>query len=239
MNSHDVGRGRGGVEAALGRVTARTVVAGIDSDRLYPVAESARLAAGIPTADPLVIIHSDHGHDGFLIEVDAVGGLVAGLLDDAPDRRVGGMTPQVLWLYGADAVGKSAVGWEAYEILARAAEAEAGEPGGLRRHGLPGLLRAGIRRTRPSWWRTTSRAVWAGLRRGWRPSCSSCPASWSPSRTGPGSSRRFPRRGSRFCRLTGTARHRPGADPAAPRGRGAHPGRRAVGRGPGRAGGLR
>jgi homoserine acetyltransferase len=31
----------------------------------------------------LVIIHSDHGHDGFLIEVDAVGGLVAGLLGDA------------------------------------------------------------------------------------------------------------------------------------------------------------
>jgi len=37
MNSHDVGRDRGGVEAALGRVTARTIVAGIDSDRLFPV----------------------------------------------------------------------------------------------------------------------------------------------------------------------------------------------------------
>ena len=82
MNSHDVGRDRGGVEAALARVTARTMVAGIDSDRLYPVAESVRLAAGIPTADPLVVVHSDHGHDGFLIEVDAVGKLVAELLDD-------------------------------------------------------------------------------------------------------------------------------------------------------------
>jgi hypothetical protein len=37
------------------------------------------------------------------------------------------MTPQVLWLYGADAVGKSAVGWEAYAILAQAAEGGAGE----------------------------------------------------------------------------------------------------------------
>ena len=82
MNSHDVGRDRGGVEAALARVTARTMVAGIDSDRLYPVAESVRLAAGIPTADPLVVVHSDHGHDGFLIEVDAVGKLVTELLDD-------------------------------------------------------------------------------------------------------------------------------------------------------------
>ena len=82
MSSHDVGRGRGGVEAALARITARTVVAGIDSDRLYPVAESERLAAGIPTADPLVVIPSDHGHDGFLIEVDAVGKLVAELLGE-------------------------------------------------------------------------------------------------------------------------------------------------------------
>ena len=40
------------------------------------------------------------------------------------------MTGQVLWLYGADAVGKSAVGWEAYAILAQAAAAggAAGEP---------------------------------------------------------------------------------------------------------------
>ena len=36
-------------------------------------------------AEPGTIIHSDHGHDGFLIEVDAVGGLIAGLLHDAPD----------------------------------------------------------------------------------------------------------------------------------------------------------
>ena len=113
MNSHDVGRDRGGVEAALARVTARTVVAGIDSDRLYPVAESERLAAGIPTADPLVVIHSDHGHDGFLIEVDAVGKLVAGAAGRGAGAWLGAMT-RVLWLYGADAVGKSAVGWEAY-----------------------------------------------------------------------------------------------------------------------------
>jgi homoserine O-acetyltransferase len=64
-------------------VTARTVVAGIDSDRLYPWVESELLAAGIPTAAPPAVISSDHGHDGFLIEVDAVGKLVAELLDEA------------------------------------------------------------------------------------------------------------------------------------------------------------
>ncbi len=82
MNSHDVGRGRGGVDAALSRVTARTLVAGIDSDRLYPLEQSRRLAAGIPTAGPVHVIDSTFGHDGFLIEVDAVGKAVAELLSD-------------------------------------------------------------------------------------------------------------------------------------------------------------
>jgi homoserine O-acetyltransferase len=87
MNSHDVGRNRGGIEAALGRITARTVVAGIDSDRLYPLGQSRVLAAAIPTAAPLHVVSSVHGHDGFLIEVDAVGKLVAELLDDASPRE--------------------------------------------------------------------------------------------------------------------------------------------------------
>jgi len=42
MNSHDVGRGRGGVQAALERVTADLVVVGVDSDRLYPAEVVAR-----------------------------------------------------------------------------------------------------------------------------------------------------------------------------------------------------
>ncbi|WP_339134217.1 homoserine O-acetyltransferase [Streptomyces sp. f51] len=80
MNSHDIGRGRGGVRAALRRVTARTLVAGVGSDRLYPPAQQAELAAGIPTADGLRMIESPYGHDGFLIEVDQVAALVRELL---------------------------------------------------------------------------------------------------------------------------------------------------------------
>ena len=37
MNHHDVGRGRGGVAAALRRVTAEVTLAGVSSDRLYPL----------------------------------------------------------------------------------------------------------------------------------------------------------------------------------------------------------
>jgi homoserine O-acetyltransferase/O-succinyltransferase len=78
MNTWDVGRGRGGVEAALARVTARSVVAGVDSDRLYPIGLQQQVADGLGV--PLQVIPSPYGHDGFLIEVDAVGKLVRELL---------------------------------------------------------------------------------------------------------------------------------------------------------------
>lgn len=80
MDSHDVARGRGGLAAALGRVTARTVVAGIDSDRLYPLHQQQELADLIPTSGPLQVVQSPHGHDGFLIEADQVGALLRDLL---------------------------------------------------------------------------------------------------------------------------------------------------------------
>jgi homoserine O-acetyltransferase/O-succinyltransferase len=83
MNSHDVGRGRGGVAAALGRITARTAVAAIDSDRLYTPEQNAEIAAGIPGCPPLRLIHSPHGHDGFLIESGEVGRVVSDLLGSA------------------------------------------------------------------------------------------------------------------------------------------------------------
>jgi homoserine O-acetyltransferase len=75
MNSHDVGRGRGGVAAALRRVTARAVVAGVDSDRLYPLSQQAELADGLGV--PLRIVTSQYGHDGFLVESEQVALLVA------------------------------------------------------------------------------------------------------------------------------------------------------------------
>jgi len=80
MNAHDVGRGRGGVAAGLARVTARTLVAGVSSDRLYPTAQQAELAAGIPGAGQLRIIESPYGHDGFLVEAPTVNMLLGELL---------------------------------------------------------------------------------------------------------------------------------------------------------------
>ena len=80
MNAHDVGRGRGGVAAGLARITARTLVAGVSSDRLYPLEQQAELVAGIPGAAELEVIDSPYGHDSFLIEAATVNRLLARLL---------------------------------------------------------------------------------------------------------------------------------------------------------------
>lgn len=80
MNDHDVGRGRGGVAAALREVRASTMIVGVDSDRLYPLYQQYELAEGIPRAGEVRVVRSMCGHDGFLIEIDQVGEAVRELL---------------------------------------------------------------------------------------------------------------------------------------------------------------
>jgi homoserine O-acetyltransferase len=82
MNHHDVGRDRGGISAALAGVDAEVLVAGVDSDRLYPLLQQHALAhqLGVP-GDRAHVIRSPYGHDGFLIELRQVQALVRELLD--------------------------------------------------------------------------------------------------------------------------------------------------------------
>ena len=81
LSSHDVGRGRGGVEAALRGCPVPAVVGGITSDRLYPLRLQAELADLLPGCDGLEVVDSIYGHDGFLVETDSVGELVRQTLD--------------------------------------------------------------------------------------------------------------------------------------------------------------
>ncbi|MCF0059749.1 homoserine O-acetyltransferase [Dyadobacter sp. CY356] len=67
MDSHNVGRNRGGIVHALGLVKAKTLVLGIKSDLLFPISEQQFLARHIPDA-VFQEIDSLYGHDGFLIE---------------------------------------------------------------------------------------------------------------------------------------------------------------------------
>ncbi|HEX7321470.1 MAG TPA: homoserine O-acetyltransferase [Mycobacterium sp.] len=76
LSSYDVGRNRGGVAAALRGCSVPAVVAGIDSDRLYPLRLQAELASLLPGCDELQVVESISGHDGFLLEMDAVGELI-------------------------------------------------------------------------------------------------------------------------------------------------------------------
>lgn len=88
LNSHDVGRGRGGVTAALNSCDVPVVVGGIDSDRLYPLAQQAELAAELSgCVGGLRVVHSDAGHDGFLTEREAIGELLEATMDLARAAR--------------------------------------------------------------------------------------------------------------------------------------------------------
>ena len=79
MNSHDIGRQRGGVAAALNQITQPTLVLSLDTDQLYPVAEQREIARHLPNAQH-VIVPSRHGHDGFLTETEAVAAVLTPFL---------------------------------------------------------------------------------------------------------------------------------------------------------------
>lgn len=67
MDSHNVGRNRGGIAQALNLIKAKTLVVAISSDVLFPVSESETLHQNIKNS-AFEIIDSLYGHDGFLIE---------------------------------------------------------------------------------------------------------------------------------------------------------------------------
>jgi len=73
MDHHDVGRGRGGVAAALARVRARSTVVAVDSDRLYPPRLQQDLHTLLPGQPELHVVNSPYGHDAFLVESEQVG----------------------------------------------------------------------------------------------------------------------------------------------------------------------
>lgn len=75
MNTHDVSRGRGEYEGVLAGIHQPTLVVGISSDVLYPLAEQEELASLIPNAE-LHVLHAPYGHDSFLIEAEQIARIV-------------------------------------------------------------------------------------------------------------------------------------------------------------------
>ncbi|WP_139491552.1 homoserine O-acetyltransferase MetX [Brevibacillus dissolubilis] len=80
MDTHDIGRGRGGIEQALSRVRAKVVCIGITNDLLYPLEhqeEMAQLMRSHGVEVDYYQIDSKYGHDGFLVEFQKMGKIIA------------------------------------------------------------------------------------------------------------------------------------------------------------------
>ena len=75
FDTHNVGRQRGGVANALSRLTMPVMVVGITSDIIFLPEEMRELAAMMPDAS-YQEIDSPFGHDGFLVEHEALNSII-------------------------------------------------------------------------------------------------------------------------------------------------------------------
>lgn len=88
MDLHDIGRDRGGIAAAVSRFKAPVLSLSITSDTLYPPRQQVELHDAVVAAGGrcvYTVVDSPHGHDGFLLEVEAVGQAIKDFLE-----KVGG-----------------------------------------------------------------------------------------------------------------------------------------------------
>jgi homoserine O-acetyltransferase len=74
-DTHNIGRGRGGVTKALNCISADVICVGIKSDMLFPTDDQKFIASHAKKAE-YVEMDSFYGHDGFLIETEKVTGII-------------------------------------------------------------------------------------------------------------------------------------------------------------------
>lgn len=76
MHSHDLSRGRGAYPDVVAEINQPALVVSVSTDALYPPEEQRELARHIPDAQ-YEVLSSAHGHDGFLIETENLGRMIA------------------------------------------------------------------------------------------------------------------------------------------------------------------
>lgn len=76
MNDFDVSADRGNYLDVLESIEQPALVVSVDSDILYPQHEQELLARHLPNATHAVL-HSDYGHDGFLVQTGELAKLIA------------------------------------------------------------------------------------------------------------------------------------------------------------------
>jgi homoserine O-acetyltransferase len=79
MDSHDLSRNRHSLQHALGKIQAKTLTVGIETDVLFPPSEQEFIAKHIPGAH-YVKIESPYGHDGFLLEFEQLEKIISDFL---------------------------------------------------------------------------------------------------------------------------------------------------------------
>ena len=86
MHTHDLGRGRGNYQDVLANIRQPALVVSVSTDALYPPHEQEALAEMLPNARH-VLLDSAHGHDGFLIETDNLGKMIARFRSSGHEAR--------------------------------------------------------------------------------------------------------------------------------------------------------
>lgn len=76
MNRHDIGRGRGGLNKALAASQVPTMIAGVDTDILYPYHQQEHLSRNLGNLLAMAKISSPIGHDAFLVECRQVSRII-------------------------------------------------------------------------------------------------------------------------------------------------------------------
>ncbi len=79
LDTHDLGRGRGGIEVALKGIFARTLLIGIKEDQIALEQDMQEMASHIIDSE-FVGFNSRYGHDGFLVETEKITKIIKGFL---------------------------------------------------------------------------------------------------------------------------------------------------------------
>ncbi len=85
LDTHHLGRARGGVATALAKIKTNALVIGVGSDELIPASNQAYIARYLPNA-VYNEIESDYGHDAFLVESDLIAKRIRAFYDCASNN---------------------------------------------------------------------------------------------------------------------------------------------------------
>jgi homoserine O-acetyltransferase len=86
MDSHNLGRGRGGLIKALKSIKAATLTIAVESDVLYPPVEQEFIAQHVPDAR-YESIDSLYGHDGFLLEYEKIEKIITDFITEVKIQK--------------------------------------------------------------------------------------------------------------------------------------------------------